>query len=185
MPPERATRARYRELIKDFKPDSGHLLACLHRIQHEFGYIPTDAVPVVAQQLRTTPATIFGAITYYSEFSTTPPPRVRIDWCSGPICRLKGGDHIRRALEATLGVAMEENTPDNRVGLHLQQCDGSCEYAPLVWLKRFGTHPEGPDAVLLAERGEVRGRLRVPDAIELARALKAGDGAADGPAAQP
>lgn len=175
MPPELKTTARYRDLIRQFKPDSGQLLACLHTIQHHFGYIPTEAVDAVAQQMRMTAAAVFGAITFYSEFSTTPPAEVTVNWCSGPACRLKGGDNIRRALETVLGVAMEEKTADDAVGLHLQQCDGSCEYAPLVWLRHRGAHGDGPDAALVNDRGTVRGPLRVADAVELARTLKGGD----------
>lgn len=173
--PDLKIRNRYRELIQEFKPNSGHLLACLHKIQHEFGYIPTDAVPEVARQLKMTAAEVFGAITFYSEFRTTPPAALMVQWCSGPTCRLKGGDNIRKALETSLGVRMEENSANNVVGLHLQQCDGSCEYAPLVWLRRSEEHPHGPDGVLVAERGDVRGPLTVVDAIEMARRLKAGD----------
>ena len=176
MQPERKTTAQYRELVKEFKPDSGQLLACLHKVQHHFGYIPTEAVSAIAQQLKMTAATVFGAITFYSELRTSPPPEVTVQWCSGPTCRLKGGDDIRRVFETVLGIAMEDSTADNRVGIHLQQCDGSCEYAPLVWLKRNGGHREGEGAVLVEERGEVVGPLRVADAVELARKLQAGDG---------
>ena len=37
MQPERKTTAQYRELVQEFKPDSGQLLACLHKVQHHFG----------------------------------------------------------------------------------------------------------------------------------------------------
>jgi NADH:ubiquinone oxidoreductase subunit E len=167
----------YRDLIGEFKPDSGHLLACLHKLQHHFGYIPADAVPAVARQLGMTAAGVFGALTFYSEFRTTPPPEVLINWCSGPACRMKGGEEVRRAVEAVLGIGMEQNSADERVGLHLAQCEGSCEYAPLVWLRYRGQHPEGPDGLLVAERGEVVGPLKVSDAVQLARKLKDGDGA--------
>ncbi|MER3420170.1 MAG: hypothetical protein C4290_06435 [Chloroflexota bacterium] len=173
--PDLRLRDQYQELIREFKPDSGHLLPCLHKIQHQFGYVPAEAVPAIARQLKLTPAAVFGALTFYTEFRTAPPPEVLIQWCSGPACRLKGGEQIRRALEATLEIGMEESTPDNRVGLHLQQCDGSCAYAPLVWLRRAGAHPDGPDAPLLADRGEIHGPLTVPQVIELARRLKAGE----------
>ena len=171
-------RTRYHEIISEFRPDSGELLACLHKLQHHFGYIPADAIPEVAKQLRLTAPAVFGALSFYSEFRTTPPPDVLINWCSGPACRFRGGEDIRRVLEAVLGVGMEESTPDNRVGLHLAQCEGSCEYGPLVWLRRRGAHPEGPDAPLMADRGEVVGSLSVPDAVQLARRLKDGDGSA-------
>jgi NADH:ubiquinone oxidoreductase subunit E len=175
MPAELKGRALYRDLIKEFKPNDGDLLACLHKVQHHFGYIPTDAVAAVAQQLKMTSAAVFGAITFYSEFRTTPPPALLVNWCSGPTCRLKGGDNIRKVMETTLGIGMEENVEDGSVGLHLQQCDGSCEYAPLVWLRRMDAHPEGPDAPLVAERGAIRGPISVSDAVTMSRRLKAGD----------
>jgi formate dehydrogenase subunit gamma len=176
--PDLKLRNRYRELIAEFRPDSGELLACLHKLQHHYGYVPMEAVPAVAQQLRMTAAAVFGAISYYSEFRTSPPPETLINWCSGPACRFRGGEEIRRALEAVLGIGMEQNTPDDKVGLHLAQCEGSCEVGPLVWLRYRDMHPDGPDAALVADRGEVVGSLRTADAIELARRLKSTNGKA-------
>ena len=175
MPPNSGATAQYRELVKEFRPDSGHLLACLHKVQHQYGYIPQDAVPVIGRQLGMTAAAVFGAITFYTEFRTSPPPQVEIHWCSGPTCRLKGGDNIRKAMEAVLGVGVDEPTEGNVAGIHIQQCDGSCEHAPLLWLRRANHHADGPDAPLVTDRGDVRGPLRVADAIEMARRLKAGD----------
>ncbi len=176
--PDLKIRYKYQDLLTEFQPDSGHLLAALHKLQHHFGYVPPEAVPAVAQQLRMTAAGVFGAVSFYSEFRSSPPPETLINWCSGPACRFRGGENIRRAMEAVLGVGMESNTPDNKVGLHLAQCEGSCEMGPLVWLRRRGDHPEGPDAPLAADRGEVVGPLRVADAIQLARRLKDGNGSA-------
>lgn len=175
MPPDFRAKAKYRELVREFKPNTGRLLACLHKVQHHYGYIPTDAVGVIADQFEMTAATVWGTITYYTELRTSPPAELTVEWCSGPACRLKGGDDIRRVLETVLDTAMEETTPDGRTGLHVQQCDGSCEYAPLVWLKRHPAEAEGMDALLTDERGEVRGRLTIPDAVEMARRLKSGD----------
>ena len=169
------TPAQVRELIQEFKPNSGQLLACLHKVQHHFGYLSVDAVNTIARQLRMTPAEVFGAITFYSEFRTSPPPQVAIHWCSGPACRLKGGESIRKAIEAVLDAPIDVNTAGDVTAMHIQQCDGSCEYAPLIWLRRAGAHHDGPFSILLEERGEVRGPLRVADAIELARKLKAGE----------
>jgi NADH:ubiquinone oxidoreductase subunit E len=142
-------------LIADVKPDNADLLAVFHRIQEVFGYVPREAVPLLAAKLRTTPAKVFGAMSFYSEIRTEPPPRLTISWCSGPACRLKGGENIRRALEAILGVELGQNTPDGALGLSLVQCDGTCSQAPLV---RLNGRPRGP--------------LTVADAIRLARELR-------------
>jgi NADH-quinone oxidoreductase subunit E len=143
------------QLVRDFKPEDGDLLAALHAVQHHYGYIPRPAIGVVARQLRLSEAKVYGAITFYSEYRLTPPPQVLIGWCSGPACRLKGGDRVRKVLEAELGVELGENTADNRLGLHMAQCNGTCEHAAQVWVN-----------------GDVVGPLTAADAVRLARRLK-------------
>jgi NADH:ubiquinone oxidoreductase subunit E len=144
-----------KELVAEFKPGDADLLPALHKVQHRYGYIPKESMAIVARQLRVSEAHVYGAVTFYAELRTTPPPETRIDWCSGPACRLKGGEHVRRALEATLGIGMEENTPDNKLGLHLAQCNGTCDFAPQVWVN-----------------GKVVGPLSAAETVRLARELR-------------
>ena len=142
-------------LVAEFKPDDADLLPALHKVQHHYGYIPREAMAVVAKQLHVSEAHVYGAVTFYAELRTIPPPETRIDWCSGPACRLKGSERVRRALEAVLEIGMEENTPGDKLGLHLAQCNGTCDYAPQVWVN-----------------GKVIGPLTPGEAIKLARELK-------------
>ena len=146
---------KVRSLLEGLAPGEGDLLEALHRIQHRYGYIPKPAIPAVAQHLRLTPARVYGAVTYYSELRETPPPETTISWCSGPACYIKGGADIRTVLEKTTGCALGQNTPDNRLGLHLGQCNGTCDNAPQVWVD-----------------GEVRGPLTPASAAELVRDLQ-------------
>ncbi|HLB27301.1 MAG TPA: NAD(P)H-dependent oxidoreductase subunit E [Dehalococcoidia bacterium] len=150
--------AKVRELTAGLSADSADLLSAFHRIQHEFGYVPRAAIPVLASRFGTTPAMLYGALDFYSEIRTVPPARTTVEWCSGPACLLKGSTNIRRALESILGCAMNENTLDGELGLRLVQCDGTCHLAPLVRLE-----------------GRYLGPLSVSDAIELARGLRDGD----------
>ncbi|MEX2246493.1 MAG: NAD(P)H-dependent oxidoreductase subunit E [Dehalococcoidia bacterium] len=142
-------------LIREFKPGDGDLLGALHAVQHRYGYVPKIAMRVVARQLRLSEARVYGAATFYSEFRLTPPPRTLISWCSGLTCRLKGGARLRGVLEAELGCGMGENTPEDALGLHFGQCNGTCEHAPQVWVD-----------------GVVRGPLTAADGIRLVRELK-------------
>lgn len=146
--------ARVSELIADLRPDNVDLLAAFHRIQHEFGYVPREAVPLLAGKFQTTPAIIFGTIDFYSEVRTTPPAETTVEWCSGPACLLKGSLNIRRALEAILECEMNRTSADRRFGLRLVQCDGTCHLAPL-----------------LRHEGRYLGPLTVSEAIEWARGL--------------
>ncbi len=132
--PENEATLEIQHLLREFKPGDGDLMAALHAVQHHYGYVPRIAMRVVARQLRLSEARVYGAATFYSEFRLTPPPATLIGWCSGPTCRLKGGEHVRRVLEAETGLAMGENTDGDAIGLHLAQCNGTCEYAPQIWL---------------------------------------------------
>ena len=143
------------QLVAEFKPGNADLLRALHKVQHRYGYIPKEALAVVARQLRLGEAHVYGTVTFYSELRLTPPPRTRIDWCSGPACRIRGGEHVRTALESVLEIGMEENTPDDSLGLHLAQCNGTCDFAPQIWVG-----------------GKVVGPLTAAKTIKLARELK-------------
>jgi NADH:ubiquinone oxidoreductase subunit E len=146
------------QLISEFRPGHADLIPALHKVQHRYGYVPKEAIGVVARHLHLGEAHVYGAVTFYAELRTTPPPETRVDWCSGPACRLKGSDRLRRILESVLGIGMEENTPDNRLGLHLAQCNGTCDFAPQLWVN-----------------GKVVGPLTAADTVRLARALKGGE----------
>lgn len=155
VPGDAAVLARVSELIADLKPDDVDLLKGLHRIQHEFKYIPKEAIRLLAAQFDTTPAIIFGTIDFYSELRQQPPAENLIGWCSGPACLLKNSQGIRRALEATLGCRMNEASADGKYELQLVQCDGTCELAPLI-----------------RHEGKYIGPLTASDAIKFARRLK-------------
>lgn len=146
-----------RRLLEGLLPGEGDLLEALHRVQHRYGYVPRAAIPAVSQHLRLPESRVYGALTFYSEFRTTPPPETLVSWCSGPACYLKGGQNIRLVLENLLGCGMGENTPDNRLGLHLGQCNGTCTHAPQVWVN-----------------GKVVGPLSAAQTVELVRDLKEG-----------
>jgi NADH:ubiquinone oxidoreductase subunit E len=149
-----------RDLISEFRPGNADLIPALHKIQHRYGYIPKEAIPVVGRHLQLGEAHVYGAVTFYAELRQIPAPAVRIDWCSGPACRLKGGANVRLALEQELGIGMEQNTPDNALGLHYAQCNGTCDFAAQVWVN-----------------GKVVGPLTVSGAIRLVRDLKERKGA--------
>jgi clan AA aspartic protease len=144
-----------RGLLDGLAAGEGEMLEGLHRIQHHYGYVPKAAIPAVAQHFRIPEARVYGAITFYSEFRETPPAETTISWCSGPACFIKGGENIKLVLENMLGCALGENTADNKLGLHLGQCNGTCDNAPQVWVN-----------------GKVVGPLSAVTTVELVRELR-------------
>ncbi len=154
MQPE-PTLEELRGLVADFQPGRGHVMPALHRVQDRYGYISRAAIDVVARQLNTTPALVYGTVSFYDDFRTHPRPETEIAWCSGPACRLRGGDRIREAIQQTLELPLGGESDDHRYGLHVGQCNGTCSEAPQVWVN-----------------GEVVGNLSVSAAIRLAREVK-------------
>ena len=149
------TTRELRELVAGYEFERGHLLPALIAIQERYGYVSREAIETLARQFRVAPALIFGAVSFYADFRTEPPPRREIVWCSGPACRLRGGDRIREAIQHTLELPLDGQSEDGACGLRLGQCNGACSEAPLVWLD-----------------GEVVGRLTVARAVALAREVK-------------
>ncbi len=158
MPLETEATAEIRALVADLRPDDADLLEALHRVQHRYGYVSADAMEVIGQQLRLPPAHVYGTVTYYADFRTEPPAPVVVGWCSGPACRLRNGAGIRDAMLAVLGTELGKRTEDGRVEVDLQQCDGSCERAPQIWID-----------------GRVVGNLTAAEAVRIARRLAAGE----------
>ncbi len=154
---ENEATAEIRHLISGLPGHSGSLLDALHAVQHHFGYIPREAITAIGRHLRLSDARVYGAITYYADFRLTPPPQHLIEWCSGPSCQLRDGEDVLEAMQAVLGIGPGENTPDNKVGIRIAQCNGTCAFAPQIWID-----------------GKVVGPLTVPAAIRLARELASG-----------
>lgn len=144
-----------RELVAEFGPGKGHVLPALHKVQHHYGYVSRPAIEVIARQLNTTAAMIFGAVSFYTDFRTEPPPEREIVWCSGPACRLEGGERIRAAIEHTLELPLGHQSEDGSYGFMVGQCNGTCSEAPQLWLN-----------------GKVIGRLDVATAVRLARDVR-------------
>lgn len=145
-------------LLAALPRERGQLLNALHLVQHELGWVPREAMRLVARHLRLTEAEVYGPATFYSEFRLSPPPHTLVTWCSGPSCRIVGGDQIKGALEAELGCRLGQNGPGDTYGLWLGQCNGTCERAPQIWVN-----------------GRVVGPLTVTEAVRLARRIKVGE----------
>lgn len=163
------TLAELRVLVAEFQPNRGHVMPALHKVQDTYGFISRDAVEVIARQLNTTPALVWGTVTYYDDFYEHPQAKTQVAWCSGPACRVLGGDRVREAMQQILELPLGGQSEDMRVGLRLGQCNGTCSESPQVWVD-----------------GRVVGNLTVASAIRLARELKSGVSAGTpGAGAQP
>ncbi len=112
----------------------GATLPILHALQHVFGCVPTDAVPMVARALNLSRAEVHGIVTFYHEFRRTPPGRHVLHVCRAEACQAMGADAVAEDVKRRLGVDWHETTADGAVTLEPVFCLGLCAIGPAAML---------------------------------------------------
>ena len=128
------TSERAVEIIAAHADQEGALLPILHALQHAFGHVPTEAVPIVAGALNLTRAEVHGVVTFYHDFRQTLAGRHVLKLCRAEACQARGGDAIVSRAEQRLGVSMGETTADGQVTLEPIFCLGLCASGPSALL---------------------------------------------------
>ena len=82
--------------------DERLILPALQALQHEFGYVHTEAVPLVAASLNVSVAEIHGVLTYYHELRSAPPAPIILAVCVAEACQANGSAEIVTHLEQTV-----------------------------------------------------------------------------------
>jgi len=118
--------------IQEWKGKPGNLIMILHRVQHEFTFIPREAAERLARDLEIPLAKIYGVMTFYHYFKTTKPGKHRLSICMGTACYLKGGQQLVEEAESILGIKGSEVTPDGLFSIDAVRCVGCCGLAPVL-----------------------------------------------------
>lgn len=127
-----ATRAV--AIIDSMKSMEGPLLPILHGIQEEFGYVPQDALPLIAKALNLSRAEVHGVMTFYHDIRAEPAGRHVLKLCRAEACQSMGGEAFCNSVREALGIDWHETTPDGRVTLEPVFCLGLCSCAPAAML---------------------------------------------------
>jgi formate dehydrogenase subunit gamma len=126
--------ARGAEIIAEHSKVEGATLVILHALQEAFGYVPEDAVPMIANELNLSRAEVYGVFTFYHDFRAKPAGRHVLKLCRAEACQAAGGDALVERAEQKLGIALGNTTPDERVTLEPIYCLGLCATAPSAML---------------------------------------------------
>lgn len=119
------------ELVSRWRGEPAPLLPLLHAFHERDGFLSDDDLRVVAKALRMSIADLYGIVTFYHHFAREPAQRNAPRVCTGPVCRLRGGNGLLHALQAA--------------GASPMPCAGRCdEPVPVLWENRVfvGTEPE-------------------------------------------
>lgn len=119
-------------IITALKAMPGALMPILHGIQDEIGYVPEEAVPLMADALNLSRAEVHGTLTFYHHFRTTPPGRHHVEICRAEACQSMGANRLVKHAKETLGVDFHETTADGAISLDQVFCLGNCACSPSI-----------------------------------------------------
>ena len=126
--------SRTMSIIDDLKGLEGPLLPILHEIQEEFGFVPKESLPVIAEALNISNAEVHGVVTFYHDYRNHPAGRHVLKVCRAEACQSMGGDAIAAQIQQRLGIGFHETARDNSVTLEPVYCLGLCACSPSAML---------------------------------------------------
>ena len=131
---DNANLARVSELLKLHCAVPGALLPLLHAIQDALGFVPPEALPVIAEGLNLSRAEVHGVVSYYHFFRTTPPGRRVVQVCRAESCQACGADELLAHAERLFECKAKETRADGAVTLEPVYCLGLCALSPAVMI---------------------------------------------------
>jgi NADH-quinone oxidoreductase subunit E len=119
-------------VLPRYEQEMAALLPALHMIQHEYGWIPAQAMEEIAAFLGLPAAEVMDTATFYEEYSLKPKGRNTIAVCRSIACEFCGSERVTQAVKDKLGIDVGETTDDEAFTLIELECLGSCGTAPAI-----------------------------------------------------
>lgn len=120
------------QIIAKYKDTRGALIPVLHEAQEVYGYLPLEVQLEISNQLDIPLAEVYGVVSFYTQFSTNPKGKYKINVCMGTACYVKGSGEILDKFRTRLSIDVGECTEDGKYSLDACRCIGACGLAPVV-----------------------------------------------------
>ena len=118
--------------IEQYRDVPGGLLPLLHALQDALGYIPGEAVPVIARALHLSRAEVHGVISFYHDFRSEPAGSHTLQICRAEACQAMGSRALEAHAKQRLGVDYGGTSADGAITLQAVYCLGNCACSPTV-----------------------------------------------------
>jgi formate dehydrogenase subunit gamma len=138
----------------------GALLPILHAVQAALGFVPHDAVPLIARELNVSIAEVHGVLSFYHYFRKARGGRHIIHMCRAEACQSLGAVELEVHAKRTLGIDFHGTTPDGAISLEPVYCLGNCALGPAVMIDerlQGRVTPQRFDALVARSREDVHG----------------------------
>lgn len=112
----------------------GALLPILNSLQDRLGYLPKEAVPIIAKHLNLSRAEVHGVISFYHLYRDKPGGKHTLYVCCAEACQAMGARELMTHATEHLGTEPHGTTKDGLINLEPIYCLGNCACAPAVML---------------------------------------------------
>ncbi len=121
-------------MVARHKDRPGPLIEILHEVQRSLGYVPAEAVPLIAGALNLSRAEVHGVVTFYHYFNSAQPGRRVLRLCRAEACQSMNGRALEQHAMKRLGIGFGETTADGGVTLEAVYCLGLCACSPAAMI---------------------------------------------------
>lgn len=127
-------RAAIRAAVQGNRDKPGNLLPVLHAVQDALGYVPRDAIALIAFELNLSRAEVHGVLSFYHWFRCEPPGRHVLHLCRAEACQAVGAARLEAHAKKTLGIDFHGTTSDGALTLEPVYCLGNCALGPSLMI---------------------------------------------------
>ncbi len=119
-------------IVEKHAGERGALITILEEIQSRFGYLPEDALKLVAEKTGKSLVEIYGLATFYRSFSLKKRGKHLCSVCLGTACHVRGAPAVAAEVGHRLQVKPGGTTADREFTLETVNCLGACALGPIV-----------------------------------------------------
>ncbi len=122
------------EILESFGYDKTNLIMILQKIQSIYKYLPQDIITYVGDKIEgLSPASVYGVITFYAQFSLEPKGKYEIKVCDGTACHVRGSMPVLEEIKKKIPLEKGRmTTKDGLFSIETVSCLGACGLAPAV-----------------------------------------------------
>jgi formate dehydrogenase subunit gamma len=113
----------------------GALMPILHAVQEALGFVPKDAVPIIARELNLSLAEVHGVVSFYHYFRKEAPGRHVVHLCRAEACQAVGAAVLEAHAKHALGIDFHGTTADGAISLEPVYCLGNCALGPSIMIE--------------------------------------------------
>jgi NADH:ubiquinone oxidoreductase subunit E len=122
------------KILKNRRSQPQQLVEVLQDVQEAFGYVPQEAMTVVARELGVPLIEVSRVAHFYKAFSLKPRGKHVVTVCMGTACHVRGAVRMLDQVKGELGIEPGETTADRMFTLERVNCLGACALGPVVVL---------------------------------------------------